>query len=134
MTVCRLMSKSLVPTLSLQENVGASLSNDECDKSVACEGAAYWVAPEKFPASLPSPPTVTRLAWAIKCQPFEQGPAGHARVLIVVECRPVIVADKTRPTKEQLSRKRELYDTFSCVELLHLAAYAYQDVHVWSAL
>ena len=53
-------------------------------------------------------------------------------MISVVEYRPVIVADKTRATTEQLSSKRELYDRFSCMELQNIAAYGYQDAHVWS--
>ena len=72
------MSKSLGQTLIPQENVGASLSNDECDKSVACEGAACWVAREKLCTSLPTLTThhnltVTRLAWSIESQPLSKG-------------------------------------------------------------
>ena len=45
-----------------------------------------------------------------------------------MECRPVVVAAKTRPNDEQLSPNRELYDRRSCVEVPNIAAYAHQDV------
>ena len=54
-------------------------------------------------------------------------------MVIVVECRPAIVADKTRPIQEHLSHERKLYGRLRCVEVLNIGAYAYQDVHVRSA-